>query len=62
MEREHIPVMVNEVISLLGCGPHQVYVDATLGAGGHSIEILRQTNPDGQVIGIEWDEEDKKAA
>ncbi len=56
-EREHIPVMVNEVISLLRCGPHQIYVDATLGGGGHSLEILRRTDPDGQVIGIDWDEE-----
>jgi 16S rRNA (cytosine1402-N4)-methyltransferase len=57
MDREHVPVMVHEVIGLLGCGPHQVYVDATLGGGGHSVEILKQTSPDGQVIGIEWDEE-----
>ena len=57
MDQSHIPVMVNEVISLLGCSPHQLYVDATLGGGGHSLEILRRTGPDGQVIGIEWDEE-----
>ena len=57
MERQHIPVMVNEVISLLGCGPHKIYVDATLGGGGHSLEILHRTGPDGQVIGIDWDEE-----
>ncbi len=62
MEREHIPVMVNEVISLLGCSPHKTYVDATLGGGGHSLEILRRTSPDGQVIGIEWDEEAVKRA
>jgi 16S rRNA (cytosine1402-N4)-methyltransferase len=49
--------MVEEVISLLGCGPHRIYVDATLGGGGHSFEILRRTGPDGRVIGIEWDEE-----
>jgi len=49
--------MVEEVISLLGCAPHRIYVDATLGGGGHSFEILRRTGPDGRVIGIEWDEE-----
>ncbi len=56
MEQRHIPVLVNEVISLLGCGPHRVYVDATLGGGGHTLEILKRTGPDGRVIGIEWDE------
>ncbi len=57
MKRQHIPVLVNEVVSLLGCGPHRVYVDATLGGGGHALEILKRTGPDGRVIGIEWDEE-----
>lgn len=57
MGPRHIPVMVEEVISLLGCGPHRIYVDATLGGGGHSFEILSRTGPDGRVIGIEWDEE-----
>ena len=57
MERQHIPVMVDEVISLLGCSPQKTYVDATLGGGGHSLEILRRTGPDGEVIGIDWDEE-----
>jgi 16S rRNA (cytosine1402-N4)-methyltransferase len=57
MEQQHIPVLVDEVMCLLGCGPHQVYVDATLGGGGHSLEILKRTSPDGRVIGIEWDEE-----
>jgi len=39
------------------CGPHRVYVDATLGGGGHALEILKRTGPDGRVIGIEWDAE-----
>ena len=42
---------------MLGCGPHRVYVDGTLGGGGHALEILKRTGPDGRVIGIEWDEE-----
>jgi len=53
----HIPVLVEEVVSLLRCGPHQTFVDATLGGGGHALEILRRTEPDGRVIGMEWDEE-----
>src|SRR5512139_3679263 len=53
----HIPVLVEEVVSLLRCGPHQTFVDATLGGGGHALEILKHTEPDGKVIGIEWDED-----
>ena len=53
----HIPVLVEEVVSLLRCSPHQTFVDATLGGGGHALEILRRTEPDGMVIGMEWDEE-----
>jgi 16S rRNA (cytosine1402-N4)-methyltransferase len=56
MGSRHIPVLVEEVISLFRCEPHQVYVDATLGGGGHALEILRRTAPDGIVIGIDWDE------
>jgi 16S rRNA (cytosine1402-N4)-methyltransferase len=54
---EHIPVLVEEVMTLLRCGPHQTYVDATLGGGGHALEILKRTEPDGVVIGIDWDED-----
>jgi len=57
MESRHISVLVEEVIALLGCGPHRTYVDATLGGGGHSLEILKRTEPDGRLIGIEWDGE-----
>ena len=53
----HVPVMVEEVITCLGCEPHRTYVDATLGCGGHAREILVRTAPDGMLIGIEWDDE-----
>lgn len=53
----HTSVLVQEAVTLLGCAPHGVYVDGTLGAGGHAIEILKRTEPDGRVIGVEWDEE-----
>ncbi len=57
MGLQHIPVLCEEVISLLRCEAHQTFVDATLGGGGHTAEILKKTAPDGRVIGIEWDEE-----
>lgn len=37
--------------------PGQLFLDATLGMGGHAREILRLTGPDGKVLGIDWDEE-----
>jgi 16S rRNA (cytosine1402-N4)-methyltransferase len=49
--------MVREVIHHLGCGPGRTYVDGTIGGAGHSLEILRNTQPNGQVIGIDWDPE-----
>jgi 16S rRNA (cytosine1402-N4)-methyltransferase len=54
---QHIPVLVEEVMMFLRCEPGHTYVDATLGGGGHAREILRQTAPDGIVIGVEWDED-----
>jgi 16S rRNA (cytosine1402-N4)-methyltransferase len=54
---KHIPVMVEEVMTFLRCEPGSTYVDATLGGGGHALEILKRTAPDGVVIGMEWDEE-----
>ena len=53
----HIPVLVEEVMTLLQCEAHKTYVDATLGGGGHALEILKRTEPDGIVIGIDWDED-----
>lgn len=57
MGSQHIPVLVEEVVNLLRCEAHKTYVDATLGGGGHALEILKRTSPDGIVIGIDWDEE-----
>ena len=50
----HIPVLVGEVIEFLAIKPSGVYVDATLGGGGHTRAIL-QANPTVRVIGIDWD-------
>ena len=44
-------------MELLRCEPGKTYVDGTLGGGGHALEILRRTAPDGVVIGLDWDEE-----
>lgn len=53
----HIPVMAREVIDYLRCQPGKIYVDGTIGGGGHSLEILKKTAPNGQLIGIDLDSE-----
>lgn len=54
MKFKHQPVLVNELINHLNIQSHGIYVDCTLGGGGHSLAILR-TNPDIQIIGIDQD-------
>lgn len=54
--RIHKPVMVRELIALLCPQPDGVYVDATVGLGGHSLEILRRLGVSGRLIGIDRDE------
>ncbi len=56
-EKFHIPVMLQEVISNLNLKPGQTIVDATLGTGGHSLEILKMITPGGRLIGIDRDAE-----
>jgi 16S rRNA (cytosine1402-N4)-methyltransferase len=50
----HLSVMPEEVVRLLGCSSEGIYVDGTLGGGGHTAEILR-ANPANRVIGIDRD-------
>ena len=56
-EAIHTPVLLAEVMAALDPRPGGIYVDATLGLGGHSDEILRRSSPHGQVIAFDWDEE-----
>ena len=55
MEFAHIPVLLNEVICHLDIKPGGIYVDGTLGGGGHSAEIIKLIQPDGILIGIDQD-------
>ena len=52
----HLPVMLREVIMLLKPVLGGVYVDATVGLGGHAEEILRHIGH-GRLLGIDRDEE-----
>ena len=51
---EHRPVMVDEIVDLLGPVPAGVVVDATLGGGGHSGAILR-AHPHLRIVGLDRD-------
>lgn len=54
--QEHKPVLLDEVIRYLRCTPGKLFVDGTVGGGGHARAILEATAPDGRLIGIDWDE------
>lgn len=54
-EPEHVPVMADEVIDYLAPQPGGLYLDGTVGGGGHSQLILEHSAPDGRVIGLDRD-------
>ena len=59
----HKPVLLTESVEGLAVQKGGRYVDCTLGGGGHSLAILEQSSPGGQLIGIDADPEAiKKAA
>lgn len=60
MEFKHLPVMLNECINGLNIKPDGIYVDGTLGGGGHSYEILSRLNS-GLLVGIDKDDDAIKA-
>ena len=59
MERQpyHQPVLLIESIHLLNIHPGGMYVDCTIGEGGHATAILQQATPGGRLLGIDLDPE-----
>ncbi len=55
MEATHIPVLADEVMSMLAPAPGSLQIDATLGGGGHTERILEATDPDGRLLGLDAD-------
>ena len=53
----HIPVLLAPAVDGLDIRPDGIYVDATLGGGGHTREILRQLGPGGRLLGFDQDED-----
>jgi len=54
MKNRHVPVLLKEVIENLDPKEGGRYIDATLGFGGHGLEIIRRG---GRLLGIDWDPE-----
>lgn len=55
-EFSHIPVLYRQTLDSLALKAGGVYVDGTLGGGGHTEGILQAITPDGRVIGIDRDD------
>ncbi|GIR03567.1 MAG: ribosomal RNA small subunit methyltransferase H [Pseudomonadota bacterium] len=53
----HVPVMSTETIKYLNPKSDGIYIDGTIGAGGHANQILSMLSPKGRLIGIDRDEE-----
>lgn len=53
-ENKHIPVLMEEVLHFLDVKKDEIYVDVTLGGGGHTRAIL-ESNNSCKVVGLDWD-------
>lgn len=62
MSFEHVTVLLAETVRLLEPAPGRTYADVTLGGGGHAEAILEASSPDGQLIGMDRDEQALAAA
>ena len=62
MEFKHKSVLLYETVDELNIKPDGIYVDGTLGGGGHSYEIAGRLSEGGRLIGIDQDEDAIKAA
>src|SRR5438105_9878624 len=51
----HVSVLLNEAIDFLAVRRGGTYVDATVGAGGHSFELARRLGAQGRLIGFDKD-------
>ena len=55
MEFKHKSVLLEETTKYLNIRPDGIYVDGTLGGGGHAYEVCRRLSGDGKFIGIDQD-------
>ena len=62
MEFNHVSVLLEETIEHLKVKPDGLYVDGTLGGGGHALEVCKRLSVMGKFIGIDQDEDAIMAA
>ena len=62
MEFKHRSVLLEETVNGLNIKPDGIYVDGTLGGGGHAYEICRRLGNKGSIVGIDQDEAAIEAA
>ena len=62
MEFKHYSVLLEETVDGLNIKPDGIYVDGTLGGGGHAYEVCKQLSSKGRFIGIDQDEAAIEAA
>ena len=62
MDFKHVSVLLDETIEGLKINPDGIYVDGTLGGGGHAYEICRRLSDKGRLIGIDQDGDALEAA
>ena len=55
MEFRHTSVLLKETIEALNIMPGGVYLDGTLGGGGHAFEVCKKLNDNGRLYGIDQD-------
>src|SRR5690625_3277467 len=54
-ELQHVPVLIDDVVELLQPRPGLVFVDGTVGGGGHASLLLERLLPGGRLIGLDKD-------
>ncbi len=62
MEFSHVPVLYNEVIESLNIRPDGIYIDGTVGGGGHSSGICERLSENGRLIAVDRDRAALEAA
>lgn len=62
MDFKHVSVLLKETIDGLNINPDGIYVDGTLGGGGHAYEVCKHLSSKGRLVGIDQDSEALEAA